>query len=301
MQTARMACVGLVGMIIAGCGRAPLRLSEVESVRTANGSSTVTRLSYTYREDRMLDRVEQTVNGEFYQRVDVDYEEGRPSRLVYEYADGARTEVELIWAAGRLDELKMQNGDARWTKSLVYDEDNGHRVIRTVLERALAADTDLTVTTDYEWSADGALEATETETVYSNNFLNVDVTSTSSMERRYTEGGELDRVNVFQTAGNNTEAAVFEYQYGEGRLAEVTSEAGDKYEFDYDDSGRLGTIEIELGSSSTLVEYRYEEGDIAGPLRLLPQSFPGAEHFDLRGRSFPELELMTLEFLSKAL
>lgn len=298
-------------VVTAACGgRARVRLSEVEVTKTSGDTTEVTRYQARYAKDGTLAEVERYVDDALETTLQLAYEDGLLAGLDIEPQSGDRAELELVWDEGGLDELETISGGNRWSTRLNYSKDDPSKLAKATLTGPAALDSTLTRTTEYEWSKDGVLEESETVTVIHNNTFNVDFTTTTRVERRYADSGELEKVNQFVTSGDNTESQVYELAFEEGRLVEIEELSGKQWELSYDDSGRIEEIRVVGDGQTTTTELRYEDGTVEGGLLFTPAGFspmrpsstdvPNAVQLDLQGRSFPDLELLTLDFLRAA-
>lgn len=275
-------------------GRARLRLSEVEIAHTAGNNTTVTRHEARYADDGTLEEVEQLRNGELFRRMTLSYRDGRLASIDFEDNDGDRSELELTWEEGRLTELERTDNDGkRSTTEIKYLKDDPSKLERTTSRRPFGQDTSLTITTEYAWDKSGRLEETEAVTVLKNDTFNVETTTTRRLEREYADDGTLAELKDF----NDGDAEIYTYTYEDGRLAEAEQEAGRKWEVAYDDAGRMSEIEAVGNGARDVTELQYEDGSVGGGIIFTPMGLPDAIQFDLYGRSFPDIELLTFDFL----
>ena len=292
-----IAWLSLSLVFLTACGgRVRVRLSEVETTRTTGNNTAIEQYQASYAKDGTLDEVEVKTNGQLTLRMQLAYDEGRLAELDVENGDGSRALLELVWEDGWLVELDGSDGDGnRWSTAIEYVKDAPGKVERTEFSRDLAANTSIARTTDYRYDDAGRLDETEASTVL--KLFDFESESSTRLERSYGDSGELEKVNRFETSGDNTNAKVYEYGYEEGRLVELEEQAGQRFEVVYDDAGRIRDIDVSGDGQTSQTELVYEDGSVEGGIVFTPPLLPNAIQFDLQGRSFPDVELLTFDFL----
>lgn len=291
---------GIVVCLVAGLcacgGRSADRLSKIESTRTVNDSTSISRWEMDYDRDGYLSTIAFFRDGSLEQTTRFDYDEGRLLELETTFDSGEVSTIELDWRAGQLREMEYAEAGDRWVKTFTYDEDNPTRLLASEMERPYGLGTTLRINETYRWNAEGQLEEHVRESRTRTDLLDLEVVTKETRERRFAKSGELDRLTVYLATGGSTDVEQWNYAYASGRLDEIDTDTGKNYRIDYED-GRMVELDYRGGEGRVVTELTYESGSIAGDLRWSPPSLPGALHFDVAGTSFPDFPLISPRFL----
>lgn len=254
-------------------------ISDIEWTRTASGQTTQGRVSVGYDDDDHVKTVKFKLGGDDVGRMDFAYadgqvdavdmtdEQGDQASMVYEYEDGRLTAMR--WAIAQVVAAEQE---------LEYDDGNGGRLRRVTSTAFPGATAETTKVETYDYDEAGRLEEISA----------IQDTSTWSSEIRYDDASRIERFTKYN--GSDFETADLSYD-DRGRLELVEVDGGDRYELTYNAAGLVEEILILAPSvgTTTRIEYRYHNGEIAG-LTFLPE-LPLAGLVDLRGVSFDEPDL----------
>ena len=293
----RLWILACVAMSLCACGgRSAARVSEIESTRVVNDSTSISRWEMEYDSDGYLSTMEFFRDGALERTTRFDYDEGRLLELETTQASGQVSSIELDWRDGQVREMEYTEDGDRWVKTFTYNAENPTRLQKSEMERPYGLGTTLRITESYTWNEEGQLEEHVRESRTRTDLLDLEVVTTETSERRFAKSGELDRLTVYLATGGNTDVEQWSYAYASGRLDEIDTDTDKNYRIDYED-GRMVELDYRGDGGRVITELKYENGSIAGDLRWSPPNLPGALHFDVAGTSFPDFSLIAPRFL----
>lgn len=297
--SARPATVGLVvalPLLAASIGcqqRASFRVSEIEVTRSDNDNVTTSEI--TYNDDGTVDEMERKVNGSFDIRFEADYDQGVFEKITVVDDNDEPYDFEFTWDGPLLVEVETDNQFYRTT----YDYDGSTPDTLEELDRTYQYfdSTSLNENIEFERNDDGQLAEVKSTSTFEVPIFGDTITVVTN-EYDWDEG-LLKGITRSTTSGNNTDVDDFDFDYNDegllvgNRLDEVDA-PGLSYNIEYDDQGRIVEIERTDGDDIVTTRYTYEDGNSN---IVWEPALPYASSFDLSGKAYPSVELMTVPLL----
>lgn|GEM_PF-1155546 len=282
-RLALLSAVAVFAMLSTACGRASVRLTEVEH---AGGNIS----KVIYNNDGTIEEIEtEDSDGDFATRLEFTWNEGRIEevRVLDNNVDTFTLEYDYD-SDGRLQEALASRGGQSMTIEYEFDADNGYALKQHDVNVDFGNGILNHVRGEYDY-ADGKIAELETTT---DNTLPILGTSTDVVTEEFDWDGELlDRVT---RESNNTD--VYRFDYNDDNTLDEIDWGDEMVELDYDDGGRIEEIDFTYSNgSSDKTEYTYEDGSVAG-LTFTP-GFPYGAFFDMSGRPFGTPDVMTPAYL----
>lgn len=279
----------LVG-ITAGCdqGRSRARISTLE--RTTGGA--VTEWRFEYADDGRLDEI-RIESGGAVQTIAYTYDEdtGAVLEIATTDDDGDVYLHEFEWEQGQIVQKRESGGGVTARTDLEHD-DLGRPVHAEKLTE-FGTETRIERVTTLEYDDEGRLsEWLDTVTTTVEVIFIGDVVSNQTYERELEyddDSGALEVIRLSVRTGDNVDISEVEYDYDAdtARLAEVIDESNDQGDLDYDDQGRIESIDFR--DDDDRYTFEYEEGSTSSVV-LEPFGIPYSMFFDLAGRSFSTID-----------
>lgn len=273
----------------AGClGFAPVRVAEIEST---TGDTTTVR-EVTYGDDGRVEEIETTTEGNFVGRLELIWEGGVISALVYERQGQEELDVTLTYEGGRLVAMEAEQGDTDYRIELGYwNDDPGYLERHELVVEDGNGTTTTERTIEYE---DGVAVSGREETTFASG--GGSLTFTDEVELTWGEDGLPEEAELTSKAFGATSTRDAEYVYDDNRrIEEVEYDDGDRVQVEYDDQGRMSEVEMTDGNNRTVTDISYEDGTQSGFVFVAP-ALPANELFDLTGKAFNRPELFSDAF-----
>lgn len=277
-----------------GCQqRASFRVSEIEVTRSDNDNVTTSEI--TYNDDGTVDELERKVNGSFDIRFEAEYDQGVFEKITVVDDNDEPYDFEFTWDGPLLVEVETDNQFYRST----YDYDGSTPDTLEELDRTYQYfdSTSLNENIEFERNDDGQLAEVKSTSTFEVPIFGDTITVVTN-EYDWDEG-LLTGITRSTTSGNNTDVDTFDFDYNDegllvGKLLDDVDAPGVTYNIEYDDQGRIEEIEQTNGDDIVTTRYTYEDG---GSNIVWEPAIPFAGSFDLQGRAYPSVELMTVPLL----